>query len=409
MSVARITEISSVSEVSFQDELQAADTAATAAQDEGLYLGQISRRDLLRSGAALGVLGAALSGLPRPARAQMLVGAVPEVDSLAVRVVTDSYHHAFEPSRKINDLTVQRFAFALAKDRPPRQALQNEWGLSLHLESKQGASTRQILIDFGFTPETLVNNLELLGIDPAKLDALMLSHGHYDHFGGLNGFLAQHQAKLKKELPFYLGGEECFCTREAGVGDSAGDFGTLDRQAIANAGLKVLYAEQPSLIAGHAFSTGMIARASFEKVLAPTRMKPGFANNFGCKPEALSEAKRSVTIVPDDFEHEQATCFNVKGKGLVVMTSCGHRGVVNSVRRAMAVSGISKVHAVMGGFHLAPHPVEYLRETALALKEINPDYLIPMHCSGEPFIAIAMQEMPGKVLRSSTGTRFIFA
>jgi 7,8-dihydropterin-6-yl-methyl-4-(beta-D-ribofuranosyl)aminobenzene 5'-phosphate synthase len=377
--------------------------------DAGLYLGRLSRRDLLRSGAAIGVFGAALSGAPRPARAQALTGAVPVVDTLAVRVVTDSYHHAFEPGRKINDLTVQRFAFALAKGQPPSKALQNEWGLSLHLESRQGEGTRQILIDFGYTPQTLNNNLELLGIDPARLDALMLSHGHYDHFGGLNGFLAQHQGRLKKGLPFYLGGEECFCTREAGVGDSAGDFGSLDRQAIANAGLKVLYADQPSVIAGHAFSTGGIARSSFEKVLAPTRMKPGFANNVGCKPEVLTEAKRNVALIPDDFEHEQATCFNLKGKGLVVMTSCGHRGIVNSVRRAVAVSGVNKVHAVMGGFHLAPHPVDYLRETVAALKEINPDYLIPMHCSGEPFIAIAMQEMPGKVLRSSTGSRFLFA
>lgn len=376
--------------------------------DAGLYLGRLSRRDLLRSGAAVGVFGAALSGTPRPARAQALAGAVPVVDSLAVRVVTDSYHHAFEPGRKINDLTVQRFAFALAKGQPPSKALQNEWGLSLHLESRQGDGTRQILIDFGYTPQTLNNNLELLGIDPAQLDAMMLSHGHYDHFGGLNGFLAQHQGRLKKGLPFYLGGEECFCTREAGVGDSAGDFGALDRQAIANAGLKVLYADQPSVIAGHAFTTGGIARTSFEKVLAPTRMKPGFANNVGCKPESLSEAKRNVALIPDDFEHEQATCFHLKGKGLVVMTSCGHRGVVNSVRRAMAVSGVNKVHAVMGGFHLAPHPVDYLRETVAALKDINPDYLIPMHCSGEPFIAIAMQEMPGKVLRSSTGSRFLF-
>ncbi len=384
------------------------DPACAEPAEGGLYLGRLSRRDLLRSGAAMGVLGAALSGAPRPARAQALAGAVPQVDSVSVRVVTDSYHHAFEPGRKINDLSIQRFAFALAKGRPPGKALQNEWGLSLHLESKQGEATRQILIDFGYTPQTLNNNLELLGIDPSRLDALMLSHGHYDHFGGLNGFLAQHQARLKKALPFYLGGEECFCTREAGVGDSAGDFGALDRQAIATAGLKVLYADQPSIVADHAFSTGMIARASFEKVLAPTRMKPGFADNVGCRPEGLSEAKRNVTLVPDDFEHEQATCFHLKGKGLVVMTSCGHRGIVNSVRRAMTVSGVNKVHAVMGGFHLAPHPVEYLRETVAALKEINPDYLIPMHCSGEPFIAVAMQEMPGKVLRSSTGSRFTF-
>jgi 7,8-dihydropterin-6-yl-methyl-4-(beta-D-ribofuranosyl)aminobenzene 5'-phosphate synthase len=360
-------------------------------------------------GAALGALSAVAAGTPRPARAQALSGPVPEVDSVAVRVVTDSYHHAFEPSRKVGDMAIQRYAFALAKDRPPRKALQNEWGLSLHLESRRGADTRQVLIDFGYTPETLNNNLELLGIDTGSLDALVLSHGHYDHFGGMNGFLAHHKARLRRELPLYLGGEECFCTREAGVGDAAGDFGTLDRQAIADAGLKVLYADRPSVIAGHAFTTGMIARASFERVLAPSRMKPGFANGVGCKPEGLAEAKRNVAIIPDDFEHEQATCFNVKGKGLVVMTSCGHRGVVNSVRRAMAVSGVNKVYAVLGGFHLAPHPPEYLRETVAALEEINPDFLIPMHCTGEAFISIAMQKMGSKVIRSSTGSRFTFA
>jgi 7,8-dihydropterin-6-yl-methyl-4-(beta-D-ribofuranosyl)aminobenzene 5'-phosphate synthase len=114
------------------------------------------------------------------------------------------------------------------------------------------------------------------------------------------------------------------------------------------------------------------------------------------------------TLVPDDFQHEQATAFLVKGKGLVVLTSCGHRGVVNSVRTAQKVSGVQKVHAILGGFHLAPHPPEYLRQTAEALKAIDPDWLIPMHCSGEPFIAIAQQVLGDKVLRSSTGTRFSF-
>jgi 7,8-dihydropterin-6-yl-methyl-4-(beta-D-ribofuranosyl)aminobenzene 5'-phosphate synthase len=60
--------------------------------------------------------------------------------------------------------------------------------------------------------------------------------------------------------------------------------------------------------------------------------------------------------------------------------------------------GVERVHAVLGGFHLAPHPIEYQRETVAALKEINPDFLIPMQCSGETFIALAMQEMPGKTI-----------
>ncbi|MCX7890818.1 MAG: MBL fold metallo-hydrolase [Burkholderiales bacterium] len=375
------------------------------------YLGSMSRRDLLRLGGAAAVtsFGAAVFGLPKPARAQPLSGPVPEVDRVAIRVVTDSYHHAFEQGRKVGDMEIVRYAFDLAPNRPPQKALQNEWGLSLHLQSWQGQDARQVLIDFGYTPETLNNNLALLRIDPAQLDALVLSHGHYDHFGGLNGFLAANKGRLKAGLPFYLGGEECFCTREAGVGASAGDFGALDRRAIADAGVTVVFADRPSVVAGHAFTTGGIPAASFERVLSPTRMKVGVQNGVGCAPEGLPEAKRTATIVPDDFQHEQATCFNVRGKGLVVITSCGHRGVVNSVRGAMKVSGVNKVHAVLGGFHLAPHPPEYQRETVMALKEINPDWLIPMHCSGEVFISLAMQEMPGKTIRSSTGTRYIFS
>ena len=112
--------------------------------------------------------------------------------------------------------------------------------------------------------------------------------------------------------------------------------------------------------------------------------------------------------MPDDFQHEQATCFNIKGKGLVVLTSCGHRGIVNSVRGAMHVSGINKIHAIVGGFHLMPMPDGYVRDTVAALKELNPDYLIPMHCTGTPFYEMAKQEMPGRVLLSSTGSKFAF-
>jgi len=373
------------------------------------YLGGFSRRQLLAlaGGSATGLFKGALFAGLSTARAQPLSGAVPEVDRVAVRVVTDSYHHAFEPSRKIGPVDVQRTGTSLSKGGPPR-VLQNEWGLSLHLESSRGADTRQVLIDFGFSAATLNNNLELLKVDPARLDALVLSHGHYDHFGGLVGFLQAAKGKLKPGVPFYLGGEECFCTREAGIGDNVGNFGYLDRAAIDAAGLKILFAEKPTVIGGHAFTTGVIPRESFERVLSPTRMTVGARDGIGCFPDKLPEEKRSMTVVPDDFLHEQATCFNVKDRGLVVMTSCGHRGVVNSARAAMKIAGVNKVHAIMGGFHLAPHAPEYQRQTALAIKELNPDFLIPMHCSGETFITIAMQELGDKVIRSSTGTRFVF-
>jgi 7,8-dihydropterin-6-yl-methyl-4-(beta-D-ribofuranosyl)aminobenzene 5'-phosphate synthase len=372
------------------------------------YLGSPARRRLLAAMGAggLGLAGGVFSNI-RVASAQAITGSLPEVDRLSVGVVTDSYHHLFLPSGKFGEVAVQRFARPPSSDLP--RTLQNEWGLSLHLESARGAETRQVLIDFGFTGDTINNNLDLLGIDVSKLDAMLLTHGHYDHFGGMVGFLAAHGKKLKPGLPFYLGGEECFCSRETGPVNAPSNFGALDRRAIADAGLQVLFAERPSLLADHGFTTGFIPLASFEKPAQPSRMKVGVRpDGLGCAPEGLPAEKRNLTIVPDDFQHEQATCFNVKGKGLVIMTSCGHRGIVNSVRGAIKVSGISKVHAIIGGFHLMPMPAEYVRSTVAALKEINPDYLIPMHCTGTTFYEVAKQEMPGRVLLSSTGTRYTF-
>lgn len=377
--------------------------------DEQHYLGSSARRSLLRAG--LGSIAASAAGGlfgARVATAQALGSSVPEVDRLAVRVVTDSYHHAFERTTKIGSLEIQRYGFAVSKD-PPKRTLQNEWGLAWHVESQRGSETRQVLFDFAYTSETLLNNLSLLGIDPAQLDAIALSHGHYDHFGGMIGFLDATRGKLKINLPFYLGGEESFCTRELNVPGNPGNFGALDRDAIRKAGLVVTFAEKPSILATHGFTTGNIPSEGFEKVLSPTRMAVGMQGSFGCTPEQVNPSKRTVVSVPDDFEHEQAVVYNVRGRGLVIMTSCGHRGIVNSVRSAISVSGINKIHAVMGGFHLAPHAPEYLRETIAGLKQFNPDFLVPMHCSGEAFITMAAQEFGPKFIRSSTGSRFVFS
>ena len=90
-------------------------------------------------------------------------------------------------------MEIQHFGWGIGGDKPPARTLISEFGLSMHVESRRGAETRNALVDFGFTPEAMVNNSELLGIDAAKIDALVLSHGHYDHFGGLVGFLRQHR------------------------------------------------------------------------------------------------------------------------------------------------------------------------------------------------------------------------
>jgi 7,8-dihydropterin-6-yl-methyl-4-(beta-D-ribofuranosyl)aminobenzene 5'-phosphate synthase len=375
----------------------------------GSYESGIARRDILCSGgsALFGSLIAGLLGGTKPARAQTLSGSVPEVDRATVRVVTDNYHFALSPSGKIGDVLVERIGFPLS-DMPPEKVLLSEFGLSMHLQTQRASETRNVLIDFGYSSQTLLNNFDILSIDPAKLDAMVLSHGHYDHFGGMVGFLAATQGQRKPKLPLYIGGEECFCSRQFTAGPTPLNFGALDRKAIAEADLSVVAAEGPAVVADHAFVTGHIQRATFERVLSPTRMKVGIDNGLGCFPDKMPADRRPIDWAPDQFDHEISTCVNVEGRGLVVTTSCGHRGVVNSAKQAMAVSGIRKVHAVVGGFHLAPHSEDYLRQTMKELVDLDVDYIVPMHCTGEPFYEMLKAELPKKVIRSYTGTKLVF-
>jgi 7,8-dihydropterin-6-yl-methyl-4-(beta-D-ribofuranosyl)aminobenzene 5'-phosphate synthase len=355
-----------------------------------------------------GAILAALLGESKPARAQPIAGAVPEVEAVSVRVVVDSYQFAVAAGKKTGSVDVQHFGWGLSKDKPPSNTLISEFGLSMHAESKRGGEIANLLMDFGFTAEALNNNIRLLSVDPAELHALVLSHGHFDHFGGVVGFLQQNKGKLKAKLPLYIGGEECFCSREWVGPPTPGNFGALDRQALEEANLTVTYAEGPSLVGPHAFTTGQIPLRSFEKVLSPSTMKIGVEDGIGCYPDKVPEDAVAKSIIPDQFRHELAAAYNLRERGLVILTACSHRGVVNTIKQAQAASGVTKVHAIIGGFHLAPYTEDYVRETIAALKEMDVDYVIPLHCSGEVFYDLAKSEMPTKLLRSYTGTRFVF-
>jgi 7,8-dihydropterin-6-yl-methyl-4-(beta-D-ribofuranosyl)aminobenzene 5'-phosphate synthase len=366
----------------------------------------LRRRDILlasATAAALAPLGFARGAFGATGR----LSSVPTVDSLTIRVVTDS---SYDTPRVGKSKWVKTSRAGLVSPYDIRKTLHNEWGLALALESRIGDEKRQILLDFGYTPQAYLNNMEILSVDGAKTDALVASHGHFDHFGGLVGYLERYRDRLPAELPLYIGGEDLFCVRK-NAGRSPGhftDWGVLDRRDLERHRLRIVRCEQPRVIAGHAFSTGIIARTSFEKVL-PNTFVQYFKRDDGVGCDMPEEnARAGGKPVQDQHLHEHGTCFNVKGRGLVVISSCGHGGIINTARQAMEVSGVKKLHAALGGFHLFPAPDDYVRKTVAEFKALDADVIIPMHCSGPNLVAILQSELADRVITSATGTEYVF-
>lgn len=329
--------------------------------------------------------------------------AAPVVDHLSVRVVVDSHYEHFLPKETHPFVAIEHVGGI-----PGRQmtTLAGEWGLSLHLESAAAGVKARYLLDFGYTPEILNRNFSLLDIDAAALDGLILSHGHRDHYGGLDGFVAQHRTGMREDVSLYVGAEEAFDVRwikakPLGKPDAEPEFvcwGAPDRTSLLAQTVVPVCCETPRALNG-AFTTGHIERQTFETVTGGSMVE---------SVDHFSEAERRGELVPDSHPEEHATCYIVKGRGLVVISSCGHAGIINSVKSAMAVSGIDKLHAVIGGFHLTTSKPDYIAHTIDALEALAPDVVLPMHCTGVGFIEAMRQRMPDRLVGSNLGSRFTF-
>jgi 7,8-dihydropterin-6-yl-methyl-4-(beta-D-ribofuranosyl)aminobenzene 5'-phosphate synthase len=341
----------------------------------------MGRREFLRFSMATGMLLAAGEATKGSLWAQAATK-VTEADKVTVWVLTDNYYDALRPDSKIT----RRYRVV------PGKSIHAEHGLAYYVETVVNGKASTCMFDYGLDPVGVMNNIALLGLDLGKANAFSLSHGHFDHWMGAISILKQNQSRIVGGTPFYVG-EEAFARRYSlrPGGTEAMDLGQLNKGDVEVLGVKVVEVKNPMEIIPGAYFTGNIQRVTtYEKV------PPSLLIKRGEKPE------------PDDFRGEQALFFNVKGKGLVVLSGCAHAGIVNTVKHAQKVAGTDKVHAVMGGFHLINAKPEVIQNTVADIKAMKPDYIVPTHCTGFEAIVAFGREMPTEFTLNTAGTQYTF-
>jgi 7,8-dihydropterin-6-yl-methyl-4-(beta-D-ribofuranosyl)aminobenzene 5'-phosphate synthase len=304
-----------------------------------------------------------------------------EIDRVEITVLVDNYTDLLllQGSKVVKRAAV-----------PPPGAFLAEHGFSCLIKTVEGGKEHAFLMDVGISGTCLLNNADLLKVDLGRVEALILSHGHFDHFYALDKV----SGGLPKGIAVILH-PEAFVNRRLNIAPLGMQvpLPSLEEAALQKAGMKIHKVREDSTLGeGHALVLGEIERV--------TEFEKGFP---------WAEAELGGKWVKDPFPDDRGVAIRVKNKGLVVIGGCSHAGIVNTVKHALKVSGAGKVHAVLGGFHLTgPLFDPIIKPTIEEMKKIGPDYIVPTHCTGWKAINEFAREMPDQFLLNTVGTTFVF-
>lgn len=253
------------------------------------------------------------------------------------------------------------------------------FGLSMLVQAYDGEMETQILYDANQASGPLLQNLQTLGISLDQLNSIFLSHGHFDHTGGLAGMLEA----IDRPIPV-VGHPSifrpCFEIKPQGlwpiglIGYTRADL--EERKAL------FTLTRDPLNLATGVVSTGEIPRI----------------NDYELPGEMYTIVDGAV--VQDDLKDDASLILNVPD-GLVILAGCCHAGIVNTIAHAKAITGISKIHAVIGGLHLVDASEDRLKKTVEALEDV--EYVFAGHCTGLKALAALMRAKGSKFSQIHTG------
>lgn len=308
------------------------------------------------------------------------------VDSVDLTILVDNSIDILLPS----DERVRRAPLGEELSRGPQLIAEPGYSVLVTLESR--GTRRSIVYDAGLSRDGLGHNLAALGLNLDDIEALVLSHGHADHHGGLEGVVR----KLgRHRLPLVLHPDAWRQRRVVFPTGSIWKLPPPDRRQLERSEFEILEREGPSyLLSEQALITGRTPRL--------TEFEKGFP---------LQEAQVLEKWVADPWIwDDQAVICHVKGKGLVVVSGCSHAGVINVLRNAQGLTGIPKVHAFVGGLHLSGRIFEpIIPPTVGELRGIGPEFIVPGHCTGWKATHEIARAFPSGYVQTSVGTRLHFS
>lgn len=269
------------------------------------------------------------------------------------------------------------------------EGLHAEHGFSMLVTVHKGAERSHVVFDTGMTPDGMAGNMRRLGVEAGDVEVVVLSHGHFDHTTGLDGFV---RAVGRPNIPVVVHPLLWTRRRLAIPGIEPIEIPTMSKRALEGAGFEVVEARTPSLLFRNSvLITGEVARTT------------GFESGMPFHEADFGHGFEPDPLILDD----QALVLHLRDAGLVVLTGCGHAGIVNIVRYAQRLTGIDRVHAVIGGFHLnGPLFAPIVGPTVEALTELMPDFIVPAHCTGWDAAHAIATRLPMAFIQNSVGTRY---
>ena len=284
---------------------------------------------------------------------------------------------------------VARIASAVSEEGLP-DALVAQPGFSALVRVRIGTRDHTILFDAGVTPTGVVENARRLDLSLADVETIVLSHGHWDHVAGMEGIAS---VLGLRNLPVLIHPEFWSRRRIAIPGMEPAELPSTSRAALEGVGFTIVEERQPSfLLDGAVLVTGEVDRT--------TPFETGFMGH---------EALRGSSWEPDPLIlDDQALVLKIADRGLVVLTGCGHAGIVNIVRHVQRLTGEGRIAAVIGGFHLSGPMFEPIIEpTVAAFDELAPELLMPAHCTGWKAMHRLAARFPEAFVPSTVGTTIV--